>query len=84
MAPKPGFNDEVFGARIVFGIARRVLPPMTFKEMYSALHLMLCPLASVRQQLQLPRVERMRKVRVFLQITPCPGQEERLFKDTGS
>ena len=29
VAPEPGFNDDESGAQIVFGIARRVLPPNT-------------------------------------------------------
>ena len=28
-SPEPGFNDDESGAQIVFGIARRVLPPNT-------------------------------------------------------
>ena len=31
MATKPGFNDDVSGAQIVFGIARRVPPSITPK-----------------------------------------------------
>ena len=32
-SPEPGFNDEVSGAQIVFGIARRVPPPNTPKHL---------------------------------------------------